>query len=268
MQYENPIIPEGINTSNEHPLKEFLILSSGILLILLMLISLILFFVESMAESIPFEFEQKLAAGLSEQYTKNSGPIQQYLQVLADKIAKAQELPPDMSITVHYIDDGTMNAFATLGGHVIIFKGLLEKLPNENALVLLLGHEIAHIKHRHPIKKLSSGLILQIFWAMINDYSDTSSLLNVSHLSSLTYSRANETEADEDGLHSVYQIYQDVNGATELFQVLQEQAAGKLVPEYLSSHPDIQKRIKHLQVLAEKRDWPAKLIPTPSQINL
>lgn len=49
---------------------------------------------------------------------------------------------------------------ATPGGHVIIYRGLLEKIPNENTLVMLLGHEIGHIKLRHPVKALGKGVVI------------------------------------------------------------------------------------------------------------
>ncbi len=161
MQYENPQIPEEINTSKEHPLKEFSTLLIGSI-VLVIVVSLMLSFGGSwLAGLIPYTAENKVA-GLydvsAHDDNKDHHQITQYLQQLADKISKTQNLPDEMKIKIHYMHSDTMNAFATLGGNVFMFKGLLEKLPNENTLVTLLGHEIAHVKYRHPIKSLGGGI--------------------------------------------------------------------------------------------------------------
>lgn len=257
MQYENPEIPEGINTTDESPLKEFVLLSSGVLLLTATIIFLVLLLVETAAQYIPFEFEQQLVTPVVEHYRNDNTPTREYLQKLADKVAIAQQLPPEMKISIHYVDDDTVNAFATLGGHLVLYRGLLEKLPNENALTMLLGHEIAHIKYRHPIKSLGSGLVLQILWALISNNSDSTGIIDMSLLTSLSFSRTNETEADEEGLYSVQMIYQDVNGATDLFQALMESPTQSTfsMPEYFSTHPDTQHRIEHLNQIAVKKGW-------------
>ena len=61
---------------------------------------------------------------------------------------------------MHYDDDAVVNAFATLGGHIVVYQGLLEAVPDENALAMVLAHEIAHVRHRHPIVGLSRSAAL------------------------------------------------------------------------------------------------------------
>ncbi len=263
MQYENPLIPEGINTTDEHPLKEFVTLSLGVILVIAFFMGLITLAVELSARFVPFEYEQQMVSSVLQKIPSKSTPQERYLQALADKIAQTQNLPKNMIITVHYEDDDIKNAFATLGGHVFIHRGLVEQLSNENALDLLLAHEIAHIKYRHPLKNLGSGLLMQIFWAIISNSSDPSSLASISQLTSLSYSRSNETQADEEGLYSVFQLHHDVNGASELFQMLIDQHNGSdfSPPKYLSTHPDLAKRIKHLKKLAIEEGWPSQNEP-------
>ncbi len=260
MQYENPLVPEGINTTDEHPLKEFAILSVGVILVVVFFMGLITLAVELSARFVPFEYEQQMVSSVLQKDPSKSTPQERYLQALADKIAQAQELPKEMVITVHYEDDDIKNAFATLGGHVFIHRGLVEQLSNENALELLLAHEIAHIKYRHPLKSLGSGLLMQIFWAIISGSSDPSALASISQLTSLSYSRSNETQADEEGLYCVFQLHHDVNGASELFQALIDQQSDSdfSPPKYLSTHPDLAERIIHLKKLAIKKGWSAQ----------
>ena len=49
-----------------------------------------------------------------------------YLQNLSDQLSVAQGLPESIKITVHYVDQPVINAFATIGGHVFIYQGLIE----------------------------------------------------------------------------------------------------------------------------------------------
>jgi len=68
----------------------------------------------------------------------------------------------------HFIDDETENAFALPGGHVFVFRGLLEKrIRNEAQLAFVLGHEIAHVDGRHS---LAFDRLLQEFPDLSQDY--------------------------------------------------------------------------------------------------
>src|SRR3970040_968245 len=129
MDYSNPEIPEGINTSKEHPLKEFFILLGGILAVIVVAVVIISFMAEKLAAHIPYSFEKELLSG-SELFIDDENPeVVTYLKNLSDKLAAYMELPDDMEITVHYMDDEIENAFATLGGHIYIYRGLMNLLP-------------------------------------------------------------------------------------------------------------------------------------------
>lgn len=55
------------------------------------------------------------------------------------------------------LDDKEVNAFALPGGHVYIFKGLYDKIGNnDDELAGVLAHEVGHITCRHSIKKLQA----------------------------------------------------------------------------------------------------------------
>ncbi|MDP6183891.1 MAG: hypothetical protein QF609_08740, partial [Gammaproteobacteria bacterium] len=121
MKYENPELPEGINVGDEHPLKEFFLLAVGALAAVVLLVALLAWSAQYLAQFIPFRVEQALAEKVAVALDRNEGfvagaaDIQQYLDDLATRIAKAEGLPEEMAITVHYVEDETINAFATLG---------------------------------------------------------------------------------------------------------------------------------------------------------
>ncbi|MDH4133887.1 MAG: M48 family metalloprotease, partial [Gammaproteobacteria bacterium] len=170
MRYENPKIPEGINVTPEHPLKEFAQLVVGIGVLTVVIVAVLAWTAESIAQRIPFETELQIASQYRGKLPPR-GPVADNLQALADRLAVAMALPPEMKITVHYVDDKTVNAMATLGGHIIVFRGLLEKMPSENALSMVLAHEIAHIRHRHPLMALGRGVVIGLALSTVAGFS-------------------------------------------------------------------------------------------------
>jgi predicted Zn-dependent protease len=264
MEYSNPQIPEGINTSQQHPLREFLLLSAGVLGLVLLLVLIVAMAGERLATWIPFRAEVALA----EPYLAQLAPLEQqedgrYLQRLAERLTAGMELPDGMDITVHYLEGDTVNAFATLGGHVVIYQGLLEKLPHENALAMVLAHEIAHIKLRHPIRSLGRGVSVALLLNAITGFGDRQAaaglLGEAGLLTLLRFSREQERLADREALAAVQRLYGHVAGAVDLFEMLEgERRHGVEPPQFLSSHPLDRDRIESMQRLALEMGWPAE----------
>lgn len=261
--YSNSQPPEGINTTEEHPLKEFSTLLIGALLLIVVAMFLLGFFGSYLAGKIPFSAEVKLASLYDEPEVQNKSEneqqLRQYLQNLADKISKAQQLPEEIKITVHYVDDDdVVNAFATLGGHVILYRGLLKKLSSENALAMLLGHEIAHVKYRHPIKSLGRGVAASIALAAITGSTHSNALGETGLLTVLHYSRKMEQQSDEEAMQTLYRLYGHINGGAAPFMEFQKMRNEENLGEsmaLLSSHPLDQQRIDHFARMAKREQW-------------
>ncbi|MGK0271308.1 MAG: putative Zn-dependent protease [Cocleimonas sp.] len=263
MEYQNPKLPEN-NVSKEHPIKEFSTLLIGTL-VLVVVISIALSVAgSSLAGLIPYSAEKKVAGlyDISSHSDNDRFPkIASYLQQLADKISIAQSLPPEMKITVHYMDSPTMNAFATLGGNVFMFRGLLEKLPNENSLVTLLGHEVAHVKYRHPIKSFGGGIAVAIAMTTIGSSADTNILGDAGLLSTLQFSRKMESQSDLEAMHNLNTIYGHLNGGAELFRIFkkargtEDDSSTKSPSEFFSTHPQDEKRINSFKETAKEKGW-------------
>jgi len=165
-----------------------------------------------------------------------------------------------MKITVHYLNDKTINAFATLGGHIFFYRGLLEKIPNENTLAMVLAHEIAHVKYRHPITSMSRSVILSLamFAVMGSTESDTlgNILSNANLITTLNFSRDMEREADDSALASIVKHYGHTEGSNTLFNIFQSYEKNSLTPpEFFSSHPVTKNRIKNVTAMAIKNKW-------------
>jgi len=271
LEYENPEIPEGINVSREHPLKEFAVLVGGTVALILAIVLILGWLAESIATRIPFSYEQEIAGDIGHDVSDNpaQAAIERELQSLAEGLAKHMQLPPEMRIRVHYVDDDTVNAFATLGGHVIMFRGLLEKMPNENALAMVLAHEIAHVRHRDPIVSLGRGVVVGLALAAITGVSGSnlsdSVFGSAGTLTALSFSRNQERAADTSAVAAVAAHYGHVNGATAVFDLFSRLEAEHPLkpPEFMASHPNSSGRRDGIAEQADLHDWPTEGILTP-----
>lgn len=272
MRYENPEIPEGINDSERRPLVSFLSLSAAALALVAVIGAVLFFLADRLTPLLPFRYEAAAASGV---FPARPGDavIEPYLQALADRLATAQGLPEDMRIHVHYDEGPVVNAFATLGGHVVLYQGLLESVPSENALAMVVAHEVAHVRHRHPIASLGRsaafGFALMLLGADSGSQSVVSAISQGGTLTMLSFSRSQEEQADATALGSVARIYGHVGGADGFFHRMLKRAGEREPPRFLSSHPLTSRRIEALAALAARRGWtPAgELTPLPPRVR-
>lgn len=256
-RYTNPKVPEGISSGHEHPLKD--VAKSSVLVIALFAAVIVASFgaARLAAPLLPFAWERALAQPMAQadlDTDSADSAAQRYLAALAARVATASDLPADMVIEVHYVEGETVNAFATFGGHIIVYEGLWKLLDSENAAAMLLGHEIAHVKNRDPIRSASGALLVSLALGILgNDFRiiDVGSILTALH-----FSREQEARADSDAAKAVFKLYGHLNGATDLFSRLQAVAARRREPPvFLATHPHLAERIVNLQRQATREGW-------------
>jgi predicted Zn-dependent protease len=295
MRFENRTPPEGINTSEHRPLREFLKLSLAALLLISVVGVLLIFTGGLLGGLLPFRaelwitervdrimqqadqaspFDNAISDSINNADATDN-PLHAYLQSISDQVVSAMELPEPMRITLHYSDDDVFNAYATLGGHVYLFKGLLKHLPNENALTMLMAHEFAHVEERHPAKSVGGGLTLAVGSSMLFGAAafENRFFSMASALASTQYSRAMETDADQVALAAVNAIYGHVNGADDLFELFEIIRAGQqadLLEPFFSTHPLDNQRIQSIEKQAIANGWfqQGNITPLPEDFLL
>ena len=72
------------------------------------------------------------------------------IQTLAEKAGR-----PEIVYRVGILDTDEINAFAAPGGFILVTKGLLNAIENEQELAGVLAHEMGHINHRHLFKEVA-----------------------------------------------------------------------------------------------------------------
>lgn len=246
----NPVIPEHINATPHSPMRELLQLSVGVVVVFLFVGFVLWQSLTFGAKYIPMSWESRLVEPfISSADTTNE--TQQVLQQRLERILTAMEYSGDVPIHLSLIDSDVVNAFATLGGQIFVFQGLLDALETDVGLDMVLAHEAAHLINRDPIQSAAGTFGIQLLFALVTgsgDLGQVSSLMNAGgQVLFLGYSREQEREADQLALDALAVLYEDLTGADELFVYI-DQLEGQIeFPEFLSSHPDPEARIQTIR---------------------
>lgn len=154
-----------------------------------------------------------------------------------------------------FIDSDEINAFALPGGKVFFTRGLAQRLTNEAAMAGVLGHEIGHVTAEHADKHISQALILNggvaITGAIVGDGGlgtqiAMQTLQTTTGLFALRFSRDDELEADRLGMRYMRKAGYDPRGLRGVMELFLEMAGEGRSPEFLSTHPDPQRRIDQI----------------------
>jgi predicted Zn-dependent protease len=156
-------------------------------------------------------------------------------------------------------DDKTVNAWCMPGGKVAVYTGLLFISQDENGLAVVMGHEVAHAIAKHGNERMSQGLLAQfgaigLSLALAGNPGVTSDIFMQAYGAGaqvgflLPYSRIQESEADHIGLILMAKAGYDPRGAVVLWQRMNAKG-GARPPEFLSTHPAPESRIRNIESL-------------------
>ena len=167
------------------------------------------------------------------------------------------------------IEDKTVNAWCLPGGKVVFYTGILPICENEDGIAAVMGHEVAHAFAKHGQERMRQGQIqalggLAVALGTKNSSSGTQQIWNTVYgvgtgVGMLAYSREHEAEADKLGL--VFMIMAGYNGeeASEVWVRMSKRSEKSNQPEFLSTHPSNESRIKDLKdFLPEAKKLAAK----------
>ena len=190
--------------------------------------------------------------------------LNDYIQNLGNEIARKSHRP-NLKWTFTLIDSPIFNAFATPGGYVYMYRGMLNYFNSEAELVGVLGHEIGHITARHAVRGMSTAqitnLLLGIIQANIPGSQLTSNAFNLLNIAiNRGYGRGYELEADQLGAEYLLINNYDPTAMAGFLKIMQQSdELERVIAEsenrepnigyhgIFSTHPDSAKRIEALK---------------------
>jgi beta-barrel assembly-enhancing protease len=270
---ENRLPPEDLLERDEHPLRELAWLLAASLAALALLVLATGLVARWLAPKLPFEHEVALAESLFDAQPPADAATRERhaaLQALADRVAAAMALPPGMRVVVTDEASELVNAYATVGGRIRVFHGLLRRLDSEEALAALLAHEIAHVKHRHVAAGMGHGLAVAVVLSVVSPEGAAQAaqglLGGAAQLGLMGYSRDAERQADAEALAASLALYGHGGGLQRLFETL-PQAGAPAGTAWLRTHPDIAERLSLIEAAAATRGaalaGPVTPLPAP-----
>jgi len=165
---------------------------------------------------------------------------------------------PSWPWEVNTLTTKELNAYCMPGGKIMVYSGLVEQLDLTDAeLAAVIGHEMAHALREHSRERISRAYAQQLALAGVAVVTGAGegalSLANsvASVTFQLPHSREQESEADTIGLELMARAGYDPNSAVSVWKKMMSAEQGG-TPQFLSTHPSPQTRIKDLEALVPK----------------
>ena len=202
---------------------------------------------------LPPKTAKKIGSTLLEDvYSKHRPTRDRSLQVrirsIADEIFRAAEKQPQ-EYTVTVVEDDDIQAYAFVGGNVIINTGFIDFAADDVEMIrFVLAHEIGHLVLGHVDMQFRRQLLLGPLVPV-----PTADILNII-LAKSAYNQDFEEEADCYAVDIHRKKSWSIKGGIRFFRKLHEQdlpsddtdAAVGPVSDLFSSHPDSERRIELL----------------------
>jgi predicted Zn-dependent protease len=211
--------------------------------------------------------KQEIAMGVqaSPQITQQYGgavknqAVQQYTSEVGRKLAAQTEADnPKLPWEFTMLDSDVINAFSLPGGKVFFSRGLAVKLQNEAQFAAVLGHECGHVTARHINDQMTHEMEVNLAGGLASVLLEgkggaagaqvAPQIIQLGGQSvMLRFSRGQENEADSLGLRYMNKAGYDPKAMLGVMQVLEQAMKGNTTPEFFSTHPYPETRIKNIQ---------------------
>ena len=206
-------------------------------------------------------FEQQAKAAQKKNILIASGPQYERLKTIANRLIPQTAVFRDDTHAWNWglqlIDSPMVNATCAPGGRITFYSGIINKLNlTDDEIAAIMGHEIAHAVREHGRERVSQALAQNVFSNVALATAGPGSAKSIDaanqimqYVLVLPNSRQNEKEADAIGLEIAARGGYDPRAAITLWEKMSKESKGKNPPEFLSTHPSNQNRIKELSAL-------------------
>jgi predicted Zn-dependent protease len=198
---------------------------------------------------------QQVAAEVEKAYKPDPDPaVQQRVQLIGQRLV-AVAGDKDFQYSFKVLDSKEINAFALPGGPIYVFRGLIDKVGNDDDMLAgVLAHEMAHVNRRHANKQYTQGLWRGIVIALATKGTVQDIAQITDALLQLRYSRQHEYEADRLAVEYAYKAGYDPHGMLRFLEMLQqeEKVGNRWVETNLRTHPFSDRRAAEVRKQIER----------------
>jgi len=241
MHYKPQLPDESVNVTSNNFFVEAFKLLVGLVVVLILSYALLMFVIGVGIDHLSIDHEKKIHKMLAQKIDRNQSKEEHYLQSIVDDLNRCAKLPYNLEVSIS--SSSQVNAMALIGGRIIVTQGMLDAIQNENELSFVLGHEMAHFKHRDHLKGMSSGIVLTLFSIFLGNNSST--ILNqLLEMEQMHYSKKQESHADRFGVDMLMCRYNTTVGSSDLFARMTQEDQWS---DFMLTHPNFSKRVKKIE---------------------
>ena len=211
-------------------------------------------------EKITQRTEQKLGDLLWETYSANETEVKspivyKAVDSLVTQMCKANAIDRT-TIKLHVFEKSEVNAFAFPGGHLVVFTGLINASENQDELIGVVGHELAHIQLRHVMKKLTKEIGLSVLISIATGSGDGAVVGKiVKMLTSTAFDRTLEKQADIKAVDYMIKASIDPLPLADFMQRLADKQEMESYMVWMSTHPESAARASYIREYAVKWEY-------------
>ena len=185
-------------------------------------------------------------------------------------------------VNIYLINDRSLNAFVAGGLNLFLHTGLLMRSKNANQVIGVIAHETGHISGGHlvrfqgPLQNASMIAILSLLAGVgvaaagAGDVGAAIMMGGPAYANSqiLSYSRSQESAADQAGLSFLEATSQSGQGLADFFHILesQELLSSSRQDPYMRTHPLTRERIENVD--NHNRRSPYTNTPEPPEFEV
>ena len=196
---------------------------------------------------------------------------------ISEYFYKSKLNDPTINFDWEYIlieNKNVRNAWCMPGGKIAVYTGILDVTKNTNGLAAVMGHEIAHAVAKHSVERASRGALLNTGTQLIDIFTGgklsqvnrATGMNTIGLLSQLgimnPFTRKQESEADYLGMIFSSLSGYDIRETKKIWERMKEFNKGKATPEFMSTHPSADNRIKKIN------EWTNEIILEYPPINI
>ena len=198
--------------------------------------------------------------------------LDEYVNGMVAKLGRASQRP-NMDYQAKVINTADVNAFSILGGHMYVYRGLLQFIQSEAELAAVLGHEIGHVAGHHSANKIMFNVRAKQLYEVVkkNVLLQNQVIRQVIEklggplaiLAMMKYQRDYEFQADMLGFYEVLRCNWNPDGFTEFFDKIAKMTGDSdALRKLLSDHPEPVDRAARIRQEMAAIRLPARMTET------
>lgn len=220
--------------------------------------------------------EQAFAAMRGTLQLEDSGPAYEAVKQLGERLTAGSQY----RYRFHVAKSDVVNAFAVPGGIIVVHTGLIDATRRPEELAGVLAHEVQHVEQRHSLEAMVKDLGLRGLWVLVTGDVGGGLIGQAAlELTSLSFSRDAEAEADAEGFDELVEAGIDPSGMADFFVIMAKQEGAAVPPPFLSTHPASEDREAALRARVQALElrnflplqmgqWPPRAEAAPPDANI